>query len=111
MGKDGQPLAGCIQKEMVPLSCVGGFQFTRSSKQGLIENMRNCLSGGYMQGGAEPFGLIRCPPIVQLEEELAFYSWDDKGLDTDTVMALALAAWEGLENPIGESVVGSPYGS
>lgn len=111
LGRDRLPLGGCKEREMVPLSCVDGFQFTRSSKQGLIEHLRNILSVGYQSGTDEPFGWLRCPPIVQLEEELAFYAWDDKGLDTDCVMALALAAYQGLELSVGESAVGSPYGA
>lgn len=110
VGRDGRPLSGCKEEEMIPLNCVEGFQFTKQSKQGLIEHLRNLLSIGYQAGSDENFGWLRCPPIVQLEEELSFYSWDDKGLDTDCVMALALAAWQGVELMVGESSVGSPYG-
>lgn len=99
------------QNPLVALSCVDGYQFTKSSKQGLLEHLRNLLSVGYRSGSGEEFGWLRCPPIVQLEEELSFYAWDDKQLDTDTVMALALASWQGLELTPGESMVGSPYGS
>jgi hypothetical protein len=108
--RTGVEIGGCKRDQMIPLSCVDGFQFTRSSKQGIIEHLRNILSSGYRSGTDEPFGLLRCPPIVQLEEELSFYSWDDKHLDTDTVMALALACWQGLELAPGESFVGSVYG-
>lgn len=106
----GNPLGGCREELMIPLACVDGYQFTKSSKQGLIEHLRNLMSIGYRAGSDEEFGWLRSPPIVQLEEELSFYSWDDKGLDTDCVMALGLAAYQGIELAVGESTVGSPYG-
>lgn len=107
--RHGEALGGCGGQRhppFIPLNCVEGFQFTKQSKAGLIEHLRNLLAHGYHAGSEDPFGMLRCPPIVQLEEEMAFYSWDDKGLDTDTVMALGLAAWQGLENVVGESHVG-----
>jgi hypothetical protein len=107
----GNPLGGCREEQMIPLNTVDGFQFTKSSKQGLIEHLRNLLSVGYRASSDEPFGWLRSPPIVALEEELAFYSWDDKGLETDCVMALALAAWQGIELAPGTSYFGSPYGN
>lgn len=110
MGKNGRPLGGCKEWMMIPLNCVDGFQFTKQSKQGLIEHLRNLLSVGYSAGSEEEFGWLRCPPIIQLEEELGFYTWNDKGLDTDCVMAFALAAWQGIELAVGESLIGSPYG-
>ena len=61
-------------------------------------------------GGWANFGYVRMPPIVTVEEELAFYAWDDKGLDTDTVMSLALAAWQGLEDVPQSALLGSVYG-
>ena len=108
---NGNPLGGCKVSEYINLSCVDGFQFSKSTKQGLIEHLRNVLSHGYIAGSDSQFGLIRTPPIVQLEEELSFYSWDDKHLETDAVMALGLAAWQGLELTVGESFVGSVYGN
>jgi hypothetical protein len=84
-----EPLGGCKDDQMFPLSCV---------------------DGGYLYGSDEPFGWVRSPPIVSLEEELSFYAWDDKQLDTDTVMSLALACWQGLELTVGDSHFGSPYG-
>lgn len=107
---DGMPMGGCGLQHMVPLSAVDGFQFTRSSKHGILEHLRLLMSVGYQPGGEEEFGWLRCPPIVHLEEELSFYSWDDKGLETDCVMALALAAHQGIALSVGESLVGSPYG-
>jgi len=102
----GNPIGNCDTREYVPLNCVDGFQFTKQSKQALIEHLRNVMSVGYRAGSEEPFGYLRCPPIVSLEEEMSFYSWDDKQLDTDTVMALGLAAWQGLELAVGQSAIG-----
>jgi hypothetical protein len=106
LGPDGKELGGCKPKYMIPLNCVDGIQFTKSSKQGLIEHLRSAMSQGYRAGSDERFGLIRMPPIAQIEEEMSFYSWDDKHLDTDTVMALALAAWDGLELATGDVAFG-----
>lgn len=108
--RHGNPLGGCGLHVYMPLSCVEGFEFTTKSKVNLMEHLRNCMSHGYRQGSDEPFGLLRCPPVVQIEEELSFYAWDDKGLDTDTVMSLALAAWQGLEDVPAEAAVGSVHG-
>jgi hypothetical protein len=105
-----EPLGGCRDDQMFPLSCVDGYYFTKNSKQTLIEHLRNALAVGYLYGSDEPFGWVRSPPIVSLEEELSFYAWDDKQLDTDTVMSLALACWQGLELTVGDSHFGSPYG-
>lgn len=107
----GEPLGGCRADLMFPLSCVDGFYFTKSGKHALVEHLRNVLAVGYLYGSNDPFGWLRCPPIVSLEEEMSFYAWDDKQLDTDTVMSLALACWQGLELAVGESHYGSPYGS
>jgi hypothetical protein len=76
-----------------------------------VEHLRNVLSVGYdFQTPDVDFGHLRIPPIVQLEEELSFYAWDDKKLVTDSVFSLALAAWSGLEDPRGDSLFGSPFG-
>jgi hypothetical protein len=107
---DNVPLGGCKDDLMFPLSCVDGYYFTKNSKHTLIEHLRNALAVGYLYGSDEPFGWVRSPPIVSLEEELSFYAWDDKQLDTDTVMSLALACWQGLELSVGDSHYGSPYG-
>jgi hypothetical protein len=106
----GEPLGGCKDDLMFPLSCVDGYYFTKNSKQALVEHLRNALAVGYLYGSDQPFGWVRSPPIVSLEEELSFYAWDDKQLDTDTVMSLALACWQGLELTVGDSHFGSPYG-
>lgn len=111
--RHGEPLGGCggeRHKPYVELSCVEGYVFTKSTKHGLIEHLRNLMSQGYRAGSDEPFGLLRSPPIVALEEELAFYAWDDKQLETDCVMSLGLAAFQGLEMTVGEPFVGSPFG-
>lgn len=105
-----KPLGGCDSDKYVSLSCVEGYPFSSSSKKNLMEHLRNILSVGYLAGSEEEFGWLRCPPIVQAEEEMAFYAWDDKGLDTDTVMALALAAWQGLEDVPQAALIGSAYG-
>lgn len=88
-----------------------GYAFGPTSKQLLVEHLRNVLSVGYDFATPDvDFGLIRTPPIVQLEEELSFYAWVDTKLVTDCVFSLALAAWSGLEDPRGDSLVGSIHG-
>jgi len=112
----GNALGGCglLDEEGSPLyanlGCVDGFEFQTKSKKNLMEHLRNTLQVGYLQGSDEPFGWLRSPPIAQLEEELSFYAWDDKGLMTDCVMALALAAWQGLEDVPQPALIGSIHG-
>jgi hypothetical protein len=93
-----------------PLACVDGYVFSQNSKKNLIEHLRNLMGIGYQSGSDIPFGRLRVPPIVQIEEEASFYAWDDKGLDTDTIMSLALAAWQGLEDQPGAPSPGSIHG-
>lgn len=109
--RDGNPLSPPCSSTHIPLACVEGYDFTTNSKKQLIEHLRNAAQVGYRRGSDEPFGWLRVPPIVQLEEELSFYAWDDKGLDTDTVMSLALAAWQGLEDVPASPYLGSLHGS
>lgn len=108
--RDGKP-RDCRPEEYHPLSVVEGYAFSTTTKKQLVEHLRNCLSVGYSAREPErDFGWLRTPPIVQLEEELSFYSWDDKGLDTDCLFSLCLAAWSGLEDPIDDASFGSVYG-
>jgi hypothetical protein len=106
------PGAGeCKTRNHVALSCAEGYHFTGTTKKELVEHLRNVLEAGYSaQEPNRDFGLIRCPPIPQLEEELAFYAWDDKKLVTDSLFSLALAAWSGLEDVVDDPVLGSVYG-
>lgn len=107
----GQPHSDCSERDHIPLNCVDGYSFSGTTKKELVQHLRNCLSMGYNPTSPyEPFGWIRTPPIPQLTEELAFYAWDDKGLSTDALFALALAAWAGLEEPVGPPLLGSVYG-
>jgi hypothetical protein len=94
----------------VALNSVDEYGFTERSKAQLIEHMRNVLSAGYRFGSDEPFGWLRVPPIVQLEEEWSFYTWSDKGLETDALMSLALACWQGLEDAPAPVSLGSIHG-
>jgi hypothetical protein len=105
----GNRLTGCKATDHVPLSCVEGYEFTARSKANLLEHHRNVLSLGYRAGSGEEFGGLRIPPIVQLEEEHSFYAWDDKGLETDALMSLALAGWAGLEDVPGQAYIGNIY--
>jgi hypothetical protein len=108
--RDGQPLGGCKTEEYTPLGCAEGFHFSGPSKKELVEHLRTVLDAHYDHKNPEgPFGNLRCPPIPQLEEELTFYTWDDKKLQTDCLFALALAAWSGLEDPCGEYALGSAF--
>lgn len=102
---------GCEPETYLPLSCCEGYSFQTGPKKQLIEHLRNVLSVGYRSDDpSAPFGWLRVPPIVQLEEELAFYAWEDKKLVTDCLMSLALAVWHGLEDPAMEASVGSVHG-
>ena len=107
--KAGNVMKDCKPRDHIQLSCVEGFEFTAKSKLNLIEHHRNVLSSGYRANSDEPFGSLRIPPIVTIEEEHSFYAWDDKGLETDAMMSLALATWAGLEDMPGAALIGSVY--
>jgi hypothetical protein len=108
--EDGFPRVEC-RKTVISLGSCEGFHFTGVSKKDIVDHLRICLSVGQNPlDRDEPFGWIRTPPIPQLEEELVFYTWDDKKLETDCLFSLALAAWSGLDDPVGDPVAGDPYG-
>lgn len=95
----------------LPLSCCDGFAFASSTKKQLVDHLRLVLSSGYDSRTPDvAFGNLRTPPIVQLEEELSFYAWEDRKLQTDCLFSLALACWSGLEDEVGDIALGSPYG-
>ena len=109
--RDGQFRTGC-PNDYIPLSSADGYVFSSLSKKELIDNLRVVLSATYDSGDStKDFGYVRVPPIVQLEEELSFYTWDDKRLMTDCLFSLALACWSGIEEAVGNVYEGSVYGS
>jgi hypothetical protein len=109
---DGSPMECDPKKHYLALSCCEGFHFSATTKKDLLDHLRVCLGVGYdPKNPLLPFGWLRSPPLPQLEEEMTFYSWDDKRLQTDCLFALALAAWHGLEDRVGDAVVGSPFGA
>ena len=109
----GEPL-DCNPQKYISLACVEGYQFgggTGEAKKRLVEHTRNVMATGYRRDRPDlPFGQLRIPPIVQLEEEMTFYTWMDKNLETDCLFALALAAWSGLEEVLPDPDFGSVYG-
>ncbi len=110
--KDDGSFLDCNPSEYYPLSCCDGYDFTGSvRKKNLVDHLRVCLGVGHnpRDPGLE-FGWLRSPPIPQLEEELSFYAWEDRRLQTDCLFALALAAWAGLEDRVADVLVGSPFG-
>jgi hypothetical protein len=111
--RNGLMRVDCHSGMYLPLSCCEGFTFTGTSKKLLVEHLRNAMSVGYdaQADAGHEFGQIRVPPIVQLEEEMSFYVWEDKGLETDCLFSLALAAWLGLEDTSGEPLIGSVFGA
>ena len=109
--EDGSSMDCDADEDYISLACCEPFHFSASTKKELVEHLRNVMSIGYRQDGPAKFGLLRCPPIAQLEEELTFYTWDDKKLVTDCLFSLALAAWSGLEDPAQDPDYGSVHGS
>jgi hypothetical protein len=67
----------------VPLWRVTPFVFTNKTKLELINNLAYCIEKK----------LFEAPYIPELFRELYCYQWDDKNIETDCVMALALACW------------------
>lgn len=54
------------------------------------------------------WGLIRMPPIPEMVDEFGVYEIDDKKLQTDTVMAVALAIGQIYDGALlGEPIIGS----
>jgi hypothetical protein len=75
------------------------YIFSSKSKVDLINNLQALMGRGYDEEQPErAFGVLRSPPIIPLQEELGEYAWEDKKLQTDSVMSFALAAWSGLED-------------
>lgn len=108
----GQTLGHAPGHQYLPLSCCEGFTFAAASKKQLVDHLRLVLSAGYDSRTPDvAFGNLRTPPIVQLEEELSFYVWEDRKLQTDCLFSLALACWSGLEQQVGDISLGSPYGT
>lgn len=101
----------CNPNNYLALSCCEGYAFQTTTKRQLLDHLRVVLSAKYDARNPDAiFGYLRTPPIVQLEEEMTFYSWDDKKLQTDTLFSLALAAWLGIEEAVGDPSIGSPFG-
>lgn len=59
-----------------------------------IRELSAYLDSGELQNSKFAIrGIVKFPPIDQLVRELCFYSWDDKKLQTDSVMALAMITY------------------
>lgn len=104
------PNPGCSPRDWRTfVGVIDGFPFSTGSKVNLVNHLQACLGHGYDPNGDpdQSFGIIRCPPIHALEDEMAAYAWDDKKLATDCVFSLALAAYAGLDDqPLAPSVSG-----
>ncbi|MDP6461701.1 MAG: hypothetical protein QGH59_07970, partial [Gemmatimonadota bacterium] len=73
-----------LDHSQVPSGRMNGFRFTARSKTELLVNLQAMIEKRQ----------VRIPPIGQLVAELKNYRWEDKAIpETDSVMALALAAW------------------
>lgn len=111
--RDGQP-RGCDPGTYIPLSCCEGYAFSSSTKRELVDHLRVVLSAGYTTSRVgesdKEFGNLRIPPIVQVEEEMSFYAWDDKKLMTDCLFSIALACWSGIEEQVGGAYIGPVFG-
>lgn len=78
---------------------VEGITFTSAIKQALIENLQqefdrlvNVPPALHHLFGERTVSAIKCAPLPVLEKQLLDYRWDDKGLDTDYVFALAIGS-------------------
>lgn len=110
--EDGVAVGGCSSRIYLPLSCCDSYVFSAHRKKELVEHLRNVMQSGYdRRHPGRPFGRLRVPGIATLEEEMAFYAWEDRKLMTDTVFSLALSAWAGLEDERPDPYLGSTMGS
>lgn len=90
---------------------VSGYEFTTRSKVSLLTHLAQSLGYGYDEEHPEqPFGQVESPQFPELRVQLSGYHWDDKKLQTDHVMSLALAVWLGVKGTPGEAYVGAVYG-
>ncbi len=80
----------------IPLWRTEPFVFTAKTKGELITNLQYCIEKGKVQ----------VPHIEQLRNELYDYQIKDDGLETDCVMALALACWKANDEKPPMEVVG-----
>jgi len=78
-----------VVEELSDIGAVG-FSFAASGGKSKTQLLLNLASN---------LGRLRMPLIPELVEELSFYEWDDRGLRTDCVMALALAVWGATRLP------------
>lgn len=72
------------------------FAGTKAKKLDLLANLRTCIDKGWLR-------LPRTGAWAVLRRELLGYKLDDKKLETDGVMTLAMAAWHASRNS-GDSV-------
>lgn len=104
-----RPLQDCDPRDYHKIE-VRGYEFQTRSKVQLLTHLSQSLGHNYDEDQpTKPFGKLVCPQIPSLRVQLAGYHWDDKKLETDDVMGLALVAWEGIKQIPGEAVSGSPY--
>ena len=68
------------------------FAGTKAKKQDLLANLRTCIDKGWLR-------LPRSGPWSELRRQLLGYKLDDKKLEQDGVMTLAMAAWHASRNP------------
>ena len=102
----GEPLHDCRSDEYHRID-VTGFEFTTRSKVQLVTHLSQCLGHNYDEQHPEKsFGRIVAPSIARLRVQLGGYMWDDKKLETDEVMSLAIAAWHGVRDTPGAPAQG-----
>jgi len=71
----GDTLYGIVQDIAKPVDFRGG------NKDFLLDHLQACIDAD----------LIKCPFIPELADEMTVYQRDDKNIDTDNIMALAVA--------------------
>jgi hypothetical protein len=105
-----EPLNDC-DASMYHRIDVHGYEFSTRSKVQLLTHLAQSLGHDFDEHDYhKPFGLVECPQIPKLRVQLSGYQWDDKKLETDEVMGLALGAWLGVRGTPGEAWVGNVYG-
>ena len=91
---------------------LGRFEIQTASKVQLLTHLAQVLGHDYRSSEPDhPFGLVRSPLIPQLQLELAGYQWEDRKLNTDHVIAFALACWMAVRELPGAAAVGGTYAS
>jgi hypothetical protein len=103
-GIDATGFGGKMFMDLLYIKPVRAVEFggTRGKKLKLLNTLKAAIEKGLLR-------FPRSGPWLQLRRQLLGYRLDDKGLETDAVMALAVAVWLTSLYPAGGSAPAVPF--